>query len=86
MGNEMRKQIDKIKSFGKFLNENVDKNDVDIFNVGDIISYNYKYTAKITNVHDDADLLDIILFHPNAAIVTTETTVSSSLCIKFNQA
>jgi len=26
----MRKQIDKIKSFGKFLNENVDKNDVDI--------------------------------------------------------
>ena len=73
----------KIKTTIKeFLNE---QNLTDVFMVDDIISYNYKHTAKVIKVHDGGDLLDVVLFHPKAGVVTTPTTVATSLCVKFKQ-
>jgi hypothetical protein len=53
------------------------------FIVGDIISYNYEFTAQVVKVHEEYNLLDVILFHPKAGYVTSPTTISSTLCVKF---
>jgi len=83
MENKMRKDIDRVKNFGRFINENTEINET--FYVDEIISYDYEYTAKVVNVHDGGGLLDVILYHPKAGIVTKLTSVASSLCVKFKQ-
>jgi len=57
----------------------------EIFYEGEIISYSYQYVAKIVKVHEGYGLLDIILYNPKAATVNKPSTVSSALCIKFEQ-
>jgi len=73
----------KIKKFTD-INENIDEPD-DIFVVGEIISYDYKYVAKVVGVHEGYELLDIILYNPKGATVNKPSTVSSRLCVKFYQ-
>ncbi len=80
------KIIKNIKNFSKFINENTENTvNTEIFYVGEIIIYNYKYTAKVVKVHDNSELLDVILYHPKSGIVTEPTSISSLLCDKFKQ-
>lgn len=89
----MKKEIDKIKSFDRFLNETITSESIstknleidEIFTVHEIISYNYEFTAQVIKVHDGGRLLDVILFHPKAGVVSTPTSIASSLCVKFRQ-
>lgn len=60
-------------------------NDNEIFKVGEIIIYDYEFTAKIVKIHKDANLFDIILYHPKAGVMNKPTSVASSLCVKFYQ-
>lgn len=53
--------------------------------VGEIIIYNDELTAKVKKVHKDANLLDVILYHPKAGVMNKPTSVASSLCNKFYQ-
>ena len=81
MENEMRKQIDKVKSLGKFLNENTENRNN--FNVDDIVLYNDEYVAKVIKLHDGYELLRIKIYHPNSLLNTTTSDVSSTLCEKY---
>lgn len=81
MKHEMRKQIDKVESFGKFLNENIEN--TNNFNIGDIVLYNDKYIAKVIKLHDGYELLRIKIYHPNSSLNTTISDVSSILCEKY---
>ena len=69
-----------VKNFGMFTNENTN---IDQYFVDELISYDYNITAQILKVHDGGGLLDVILYHPKAGIVTKPTTIASSLCVKF---
>lgn len=57
----------------------------DHFEKDEMIIYNFKYTAKIVKVHTDCGLLDVVLFHPTAAVMSSPVAVSSNLCMKFHQ-
>jgi hypothetical protein len=72
--------MDNVKKFDKFINEIEET-----FFVDEIISYNYEYTDKVVKVHEGYELLDIILYNPKAAVMNKPSTVSSTLCIKFEQ-
>lgn len=74
----MRKDI---KNFGKFINENSEKEEN--FEVGDMVLYNYKYVAKIMMIHEGYELLRIKIYH--TSLTTTTTDVSSTLCEKFHE-
>jgi hypothetical protein len=90
--------IEHIKKHNE-LTETVNANDVkafltelqrtemdETFYEGEIISYDYNFTAKVVKVHGGGGLLDIILYHAKAGVVSTKpTSVPASLCIKFKQ-
>lgn len=69
-----------VKNYNEY---NINENNIESFQINDIILYDDKYISKVIKLHPGYELIKIRIYHPDFMLSTTETDVSSTLCKKY---